>query len=178
VEVVWCDRGGDATYHGPGQLVGYPIIDIRRLGHDILSYLRTLEASLIGYLRTLGIEAQPGGPGLTGVWSRGEKVAAIGVKLNHSVVSHGFALNVTTDLDYFTGIVPCGLTDKHATSVEKLGGGRIATEQAAHDYARCFAEHFGVGLAWGNPKELLGFPVPPATPPLVSIGSQATRPLL
>src|SRR5205823_4817341 len=104
--------------------VGYPILDIRRLGHDILTYLRTLESSLMGYLATFGIESEPGGPGLTGVWSGGEKVAAIGVKMNHSVVSHGFALNLTTDLEYFDGIVPCGLVGRRATSVEKLGFGR------------------------------------------------------
>jgi lipoyl(octanoyl) transferase len=154
VEVVWSDRGGDATYHGPGQLVGYPILDLRRLGHDIVTYLRTLEGSLISYLAQLGIESAPGGPGLTGVWSAGEKVAAIGVKLNERVVSHGFALNLTTDLDYFGGIVPCGLTDKKATSVEKLGFGPVQTEVAARAYAACFADAFQVRLGWGNPKEL------------------------
>jgi lipoyl(octanoyl) transferase len=166
VEVVWSDRGGDATYHGPGQLVGYPILDIRRLGHDIATYLRTLERSLIDYLGDLGIQAAPGGPGLTGVWSSGEKVAAIGVKFNETVVSHGFALNLTTDLEYFGGIVPCGLTDKKATSVEKLGFGRIETEAAASAYAACFAEAFQVKLAWGNPKELAALPAASASEPL------------
>jgi lipoyl(octanoyl) transferase len=154
VEMIWSDRGGDATYHGPGQLVGYPILDIRRLGHDILSYLRALERSLIWYLAGLGIESEPGGPGLTGVWSGSEKVAAIGVKMNHAVVSHGFALNLTTELDYFDGIVPCGLVDKRATSVERLGGGRIATATAARAYAGCFADTFGLNLVWGKTKEL------------------------
>ena len=154
VEVIWSDRGGDATYHGPGQLVGYPILDIRRLGHDVLSYLSALESSLIEYLASLGIPSEPGGRGLTGVWSGGEKVAAIGVKMNHSVVSHGFALNLTTDLGYFDGIVPCGLVGKRATSVEKLGGGRVETEVAAGAYAACFAEAFGLELRWGNSKDL------------------------
>src|SRR5205814_6621352 len=109
VEVVWSDRGGDATFHGPGQLVGYPLLDLPRLGSDILRHIRDLERSLIAYLRTLGIESEPGGRGLTGVWSAGEKVGAIGVKLNHhTVTSHGFALNLTADMDLFnTGIVPC-----------------------------------------------------------------------
>jgi lipoate-protein ligase B len=158
VEVIWSDRGGDATYHGPGQLVGYPILDVRRLGHDILTYLRTLESSLISYLAELGIESEPGGAGLTGVWSGGEKVAAIGVKMNHSVVSHGFALNLTTDLEYFDGIVPCGLVGKRATSVEKLGAGRIETEAAAHAYASSFAKAFGVELAWAQRQELAELP--------------------
>ena len=158
VEVIWSDRGGDATYHGPGQLVGYPILDIRRLGHDILTYLRGLERSLISYLADLGIESEPGGPGLTGVWSGGEKVAAIGVKMNHSVVSHGFALNLTTDLDYFDGIVPCGLAGKRATSVEKLGGGRIDTDKAARAYADRFADAFDLDLIWGKTKQLDGLP--------------------
>jgi lipoyl(octanoyl) transferase len=164
VEVVWSDRGGDATYHGPGQLVGYPIIDLARLGHDILSYLRTLEDSLIAYVATLGIAAERGGPGLTGVWSAGEKVAAIGVKLNQSVVSHGFALNLTTDLSYFDGIVPCGLTDKRPTSVERLGCVRIATHDAARDYAGCFEDTFAVKITWGEAKDLEG--LPPATEPV------------
>src|SRR3982074_2199379 len=82
VEVVWSDRGGEATYHGPGQLVGYPILDLARWGLTIPQYLEKLEQSLIDYLRDFGIDAQPGEPGLTGVWSKGEKVAAIGIKLN------------------------------------------------------------------------------------------------
>jgi len=170
VEVIWSDRGGDATYHGPGQLVGYPILDIRRLGQDVLSYLRALEASLIAYLAGLGIESEPGGPGLTGVWSGGEKVAAIGVKMNHSVVSHGFALNLATDLAYFDGIVPCGLVGKRATSVEKLGAGRIATAAAARAYAECFATAFALDITWGKASELAGLKGPDPVPTLSVVG--------
>ena len=177
VEVVWSDRGGDATYHGPGQLVGYPIVDLARLGHDILSYLRTLEDSLIAYLAGIGVSAERGGPGLTGVWSHGEKVAAIGVKLNHSVVSHGFALNLTTELEYFDGIVPCGLADKRPTSVERLGFNRIATEDAARGYAGCFAESFGVRIAWGETKQLKGIPAE-IEDPAVLIAQKSRIPLL
>src|SRR5258708_4646579 len=108
VDVVWSDRGGEATYHGPGQLVGYPILDLAQFGLSIPQYLQKLEQSLIDYLSELGVYSQPGGPGLTGVWASGEKVAAIGIKLNRSIVSHGFPLNLTTDLDYFDGIVPFG----------------------------------------------------------------------
>jgi lipoyl(octanoyl) transferase len=147
VELVWSDRGGDATYHGPGQLVGYPILDLAANGHDLLDYLRSLEASLIAYLAELGI---PGAavPGLTGVWVADAKVAAIGVKFNGGVVSHGFALNLTTDLDYFEGIVPCGIADKKATSVEALTGRRVGVEEAAHAYVPHLARALGLELAW------------------------------
>jgi lipoyl(octanoyl) transferase len=159
VEAIWVDRGGEATYHGPGQLVGYPILDLARLGITIRDYIARLEASLIAYLDQLGIHSVAGAPGLTGVWSEGMKLAAIGIKLNRSVVSHGFALNLTADLDYFEGIVPCGHADLRPTSVEALTGARIDTESAARGYARHFAEVFGVELAWAAPDRLR--PVPP-----------------
>ena len=120
VEVVWSDRGGEATYHGPGQLVGYPVVDLAHLGLTIPGYLELLERSLIDYLAGLGIESEPGAPGLTGVWRHGEKLAAIGIKLNRSVVSHGFALNLTTDLGYFDGIIPCGHAEEHGCHVRFL----------------------------------------------------------
>ncbi|HKW73564.1 MAG TPA: lipoyl(octanoyl) transferase LipB [Candidatus Dormibacteraeota bacterium] len=148
VEVVWSDRGGEATYHGPGQLVGYPVMDLTHLGLSIPEYLVRLERSLIDYLAGLGVTAQPGEPGLTGVWRNGEKLAAIGIKLNRSVVSHGFALNMTTDLTYFDGIVPCGHAELRPTSVESVTGRRVATGQAAEAYARNFADTFGVDLDW------------------------------
>ena len=147
VDLIWSDRGGDATYHGPGQLVGYPILDLARHGLDLLVYLRALEASLIGYLAEFGIEGATV-PGLTGVWVGDEKVAAIGVKSNGGVVSHGFALNLVTDLDYFEGIVPCGITDKKATSVERLTGLRPTTASAARGFAEHFARAFSVDLDW------------------------------
>jgi len=156
VDLVWSDRGGDATYHGPGQLVGYPIIDLARHGLDLLVYLRSLEGSLIAYLAELGL-AGAAVPGLTGVWVGDAKVGAIGVKFNGGVVSHGFALNLTTDLEYFEGIVPCGIADKKATSVERLSGVRLTTEAAAHDYAEHFARAFGVELGWtARLPELVG----------------------
>ena len=148
VEVVWSDRGGEATYHGPGQLVGYPVLDLARLELTIPGYLETLERSLIAYLAELGIESEPGEPGFTGVWRRGEKLAAIGIKLNRPIVSHGFALNLTTDLGYFDGIVPCGHADLRPTSVEAVTGRRIGVETAAREYARHFEATFGVVLEW------------------------------
>lgn len=158
VEVVWSDRGGEATYHGPGQLVGYPILDLARFRLTIPQYLEKLEASLIDYLRELGIEAQPGEPGLTGVWSRGEKLAAIGIKLNRSIVSHGFALNLTTDLGYFDGIVPCGHADKRPTSVEAITGQKVDTEAAARAYAAHFGRVFDTALVWGSPQKVVQSP--------------------
>src|SRR3984893_12607848 len=155
VEVVWTDRGGDATYHGPGQLVGYPILDLPRLETDILRHIRDLESSLVAYLATVGLTSEPGPPGMTGVWSAGAKVAAIGVKLNQTVTSHGFALNLTTDLEIFNaGIVPCGLVGKRATSVLEVSGLRVDVAEAARAYPRHFAETHGVAVEWADPASL------------------------
>ena len=147
VELIWSDRGGDATYHGPGQLVGYPILDLAAGGLDMLAYLRTIEVALIGYLGELGISAAMV-PGLTGVWVGDGKIAAIGVKFNHGVVSHGFALNVTADLDYFGGIIPCGIRDRGVTSIEAVTGRRIPTEQAARELAPHLSRALGLAFDW------------------------------
>ena len=166
VEVVWSDRGGEATYHGPGQLVGYPVLDLTRLGLTIPDYIARLERSVIAYVRELGIESEPGGPGLTGVWRGGEKLAAIGIKLNRPVVSHGFALNLTTDLAYFDGIVPCGHAELRPTSVEAVTGRPLDVEAAARAYARVFAEEFGVSLEWESLETVAGAArvIPEGTP--------------
>jgi len=161
VEVVWSDRGGEATYHGPGQLVGYPVVDLDKLGLTIPRYLELLEVSLIDYLRGLGIDSEPGGRGLTGVWRGDDKLAAIGIKLNRPVVSHGFALNLTTHLAYFEGIVPCGHSELRPTSVEAVSGHRVATETAAKAYARNFAASFGVDIDWVAGTALVGAPQAP-----------------
>jgi len=154
VEVVWSDRGGEATYHGPGQLVGYPVVNLERLEVTIPGYIELLERSLIAYLAGLGVDSTPGGPGLTGVWHADEKLAAIGIKLNRPVVSHGFALNLTTDLGYFEGIVPCGHAELRPTSVEALTGRWIATEDAARAYAGQFGRAFGVEVEWQPAADL------------------------
>jgi lipoyl(octanoyl) transferase len=121
VEVFEVERGGDVTFHGPGQLVGYPIIDLRQHREDLHWYLRQLEGGLIEALDTLGITAGPN-PGLTGVWTGGRKLASIGIHVKQWVTFHGFALNVTTNLDYFDLIVPCGIKDVIMTSVaQELG---------------------------------------------------------
>ncbi|GAC1678245.1 MAG: lipoyl(octanoyl) transferase LipB [Candidatus Dormibacteraceae bacterium] len=155
VEVVWSDRGGEATYHGPGQLTGYPILDLAQFELTIPHYLERLEQSLIDYLREIGVDSHPGDPGLTGVWSGGEKVAAIGIKLNRSIVSHGFALNLSTDLGFFDGIVPCGHPDLRPTSVERLTGQKIEVETAAHGYAAHFSRVFGAQLEWDSAPRVL-----------------------
>jgi lipoyl(octanoyl) transferase len=110
------ERGGDVTFHGPGQLVGYPILDLRQHREDLHWYLRTLEDALIAGLNELGIEAGRN-PGLTGVWTRGRKIGSIGIHVKQWVTFHGFALNVNTDLSYFELIVPCGIRDVVMTSV-------------------------------------------------------------
>jgi lipoate-protein ligase B len=121
VQVFEVERGGDVTFHGPGQLVGYPIVDLRQHREDLHWYLRRLEAGLIGALDTLGIAAGTN-PGLTGVWTGGRKLASIGIHVKQWVTYHGFALNVTTNLDYFDLIVPCGIKDVVMTSVaQELG---------------------------------------------------------
>jgi lipoyl(octanoyl) transferase len=116
VEVYEVERGGDVTFHGPGQLVGYPILDLRDHRQDLHWYLRTLEAALIQGLDTLGLDSGSN-PGLTGVWTRGRKIASIGIHVKQWVTYHGFALNVNTDLSYFDLIVPCGIKDVTMTSV-------------------------------------------------------------
>jgi lipoate-protein ligase B len=115
------DRGGDVTYHGPGQLVGYPILDLREWKRDVHAYFNGIERSLIAALGVFGIAAQRiPERGYEGVWVRGEKIAAIGIHISRWITSHGFALNVETDLSYFKYIVPCGLT-KPVCSLRSLG---------------------------------------------------------
>jgi lipoyl(octanoyl) transferase len=118
VQVHEVERGGDVTYHGPGQLVGYPILDLRQHREDLHWYLRQLEAGLISALGRLGIEAERRA-GLTGVWTRGRKIASIGIHVKQWVTLHGFALNVNTDLSAFDLIVPCGIPDVVMTSVAR-----------------------------------------------------------
>jgi lipoyl(octanoyl) transferase len=133
------DRGGDITYHGPGQVVGYPILDLREWKRDVAAYVRAVEQALIDTLAEFGIA---GGriAGLTGVWVDGKKVAAIGVHISRWITSHGFALNFTTDLSYFQYIVPCGLP-RPVTSMAELGC-EAGREQVVSALARCFSGIF------------------------------------
>jgi lipoate-protein ligase B len=116
IELFEVDRGGDATYHGPGQIVGYPIVDLRPRGGDVHRYLREVEEILLRTLADLGIDGQRDA-GYTGVWTAVGKVAQIGVKVSGGVTSHGFALNVDTDPEHWAGIVPCGIADRPVASL-------------------------------------------------------------
>jgi len=131
VEVFEVERGGDVTFHGPGQLVGYPIFDLAHHRQDLHWYLRAVEQALIDALGTLGIAAERN-PGLTGVWTGGRKIASIGIHVKQWVTFHGFALNVSTDLDFFDLIVPCGIEGVTMTSVAReLGDAAPAGLMAA-----------------------------------------------
>ena len=139
VEFHRTDRGGDATYHGPGQIVGYPIVDLREWKRDVVAYVRALEQVLIDALAECGIAAGRE-TGATGVWTAQGKIAAIGVHISRWVTSHGFALNVDTDLSYFRYIVPCGLT-KPVTSMRELGC-QAERDRIVAAVARSFAHVF------------------------------------
>lgn len=139
-------RGGDVTYHGPGQLVGYPILDLKPDRCDVHKYVRDLEAVLIAALETCGIAAARVS-GLTGAWvgpaGREEKVAAIGVRVSRWITSHGFALNVSANLAHFDFIVPCGITDHGVTSMDKLLGRPVEMAEVEAAVVRAFADVFG-----------------------------------
>ncbi len=142
IELFEAGRGGDVTYHGPGQLVGYPILDLKPDRKDLHRYLRDLEAVLIRALEEFGIQARRM-QGLTGVWVPGGKIAAIGVRVSSGwITSHGFALNVSTDLGYFETIVPCGLADRDVTSMARETGRPIEMAAVMEAVERAFAEVF------------------------------------
>jgi lipoyl(octanoyl) transferase len=143
VEIAECDRGGQVTYHGPGQLVGYPVIDLSPDRRDVRRYVRDLQETLVRTLAGYGIAAEPrDGQEYIGVWAGEEKIASIGVHLSRWITTHGFALNVSTDLSYFAGIIPCGLHQVRMTSIERLLGRAPALSEIAAVYARHFAEVF------------------------------------
>jgi len=146
------NRGGDITYHGPGQLVGYPILDLENFFTDIHKYLRYLEEAIILTLKEYGIDAGRI-KGLTGVWLDGEdpvrarKIAAFGVRCSRWITMHGFAFNVNTDLSYFGNIVPCGIQDKAVTSLEKELGRKIEMEEVKVKVKKHLADLFEMNLA-------------------------------
>src|SRR5437016_4971516 len=141
VEIHETGRGGDVTYHGPGQVVGYPIVDLRPDRCDVHRYVRDLEEVLIRVAADYGIEADRV-PGLTGVWVGQEKLAAIGVRIARWITSHGFAINVTTDLDYFNLIVPCGIADRGVTSLTRLLGRAVDRREVEDRLVRHFSRVF------------------------------------
>lgn len=148
---VHTNRGGDITFHGPGQIVGYPIIDLEQFSTDIGWYLRNLEEVIIRTLEHYGIEAGRS-KGETGVWIDAEekmkarKICAMGVRCSRWVTMHGFALNVETDLSYFNNIIPCGIPDKQVASIEKEVGRKVDKEEVKAYLAKHFAEVFDCAL--------------------------------
>jgi lipoyl(octanoyl) transferase len=176
VEFHATDRGGDITYHGPGQIVGYPILDLAEHRRDIRWYVEQLEETMIRATRDFGIEAHRV-PGKHGIWvdsadgtaGAEEKLAALGVHLTRWVTSHGFAYNVSTDLRYFDLIVPCGIQDARATSLERILGRDVETAEAKARLSAHFADVFGFSLtpvsrgqleaALGNRRRVVAEPV-------------------
>lgn len=186
IELVWTDRGGDVTYHGPGQLTGYPVLDLPVVGGDILTLCRGLERALIAQLAGLGIEAHAGGEGYAGVWAPlpldgvPVKLAAIGVKLNHHVSNHGFALNLSPDMGHFDGIVPCGLHDRRAGSVTQAIGWAPTVEEAAAAFGKRFEAQFEAVVEWVDPGPLLALAAdaPPEAPPPLRVTQAPAAPRL
>ncbi|WP_103666076.1 lipoyl(octanoyl) transferase LipB [Gracilimonas amylolytica] len=145
-EFLKIDRGGDITYHGPGQIVGYPILDLDRHFTDVHRYLRYLEEIMIKVCADYGFEAHRI-EGQTGVWVNNEKICAMGIRCSRWVTMHGFALNVNTDLRYFNNIVPCGIDDKSVTSLQALSGKEIDAEEVKERIIFHFEEVFEVSIS-------------------------------
>jgi lipoate-protein ligase B len=153
VEVHETDRGGQVTYHGPGQLVGYPIVNLSPDRRDVRRYMRDLAETLRRTLADYGVAAEARGGEELGLWVGNAKVASLGVHLKRWVTTHGFALNVATDLDLFAGIVPCGLSGVAMTSIERLTGARPPLAEVASRHAA----HFGAVFA----REMVAWEAPP-----------------
>ena len=145
IEVVDVERGGDVTYHGPGQLVAYPILDLRRRGIYPIGFVRGLEQALVATLETLGVPAAPR-PNLPGVWVGNDKIAALGVHVRGGVSMHGISLNLAPDLTAFDAIVPCGIQDAGITSVERYCGVAPNREAAKEAFITAFAQTFQVEM--------------------------------
>lgn len=141
-EVAKTDRGGEATWHGPGQVVGYVICDLEQRGRDLHRFCRDLEEVMVRALKDFGLLGRRIG-GLTGVWLKEEKVGALGVRVRRWVTTHGFALNVSCDLKWFDTVIPCGLVDRRVTSMERALGRRLDIDQVKESCAAHFQEVFG-----------------------------------
>ena len=150
IELFEAGRGGDVTYHGPGQLVGYPILDLAPDRRDVHRYVRDLEQVMIDTAASFGVEAGRVA-GLTGAWVGSEKLAAIGVRVSRWVTSHGFAFNISPDLAHFGYIVPCGIHDRGVTSLGRLLGRNVAREEVEDTVVRAFATVFDRTPAWSEP---------------------------
>lgn len=149
------DRGGDITFHGPGQIVGYPIVDLGEWRKDVHAYLRALEEVLITALAPFGVVAERE-PGLTGVWHPRGKLGAIGVRVARWVTSHGFALNVSTDLEYFNRIVPCGIVGRGVSSMAEVLGRPLAIDPVREAIAESFGAVFARKLEPVTESDLEG----------------------
>ncbi len=142
IELFETGRGGDVTYHGPGQLVGYPIISLAPDRQDVRRYVRDIQEVLVRTARDFGVEAEPRGGEYVGVWVGEEKLGAIGIRISRWVTMHGFAFNVTTNLDYFNLIVPCGIPDHGVTSLAKILNRKIELEAVAEVVRKHFGDVF------------------------------------
>ena len=147
IDLIEVGRGGDVTYHGPGQLVVYPILDLKPDRKDVHRYLRDLEAVLVHTLDEMGIRGEPI-PDLTGVWVEGRKIGAIGVRVSSGwITSHGFALNVSNDLSYFETIVPCGIQDVSVTSISQELGRQVGVTDILGVVSEAFSKIFGRSIS-------------------------------
>ena len=153
IEICEIDRGGDVTYHGPGQLTGYPIINLRHFRKDVHWYLRQLEETIIRVLAEYGITGERM-EGYTGVWVGNEKVAAIGVGIKRWITYHGFAFNIYPDMSHFQMIRPCGITDKGVTSLERLLGYRVDMDEVVKKTASAFAEVLHIDHVYANAVDI------------------------
>ena len=172
VEVHESDRGGQVTYHGPGQLVGYPILDLSPDRRDVRRYMRDLQETLRRTLGDYGVEAEARGGDELGLWVGEAKIASLGVHLKRWVTTHGFALNVTTDLALFAGIVVCGLPGVTMTSIERLTGARPQLAEVAARHARHFGAVFERDMVpWDEP------PIELASAESQTAGSQRPSPV-
>ena len=153
VEVHYTDRGGEVTYHGPGQIVGYPILDLRKWGGGPLAYVQALEDTLVATLREFGVQAESGEKP-TGVWVDEAKIAAIGVKISRRVTMHGFAMNVAPDLSYFDHIVPCGMPEAEVISMAALLAREITLDEVATVLTDRFGEVFGWRMETVTPESI------------------------
>lgn len=141
IDLFEIDRGGDITYHGPGQIVGYPIIKLNELYEDVHRYLRELEEVIIRVLNEYNVRAYRI-PEYTGVWVNDEKISAIGIKISRWVTMHGFAFNINTDLEFFDKIIPCGIFDKGITSLKKVLGKNVDLDEVENFLIKHFVDVF------------------------------------
>jgi lipoate-protein ligase B len=153
-KVYWVDRGGDVTYHGPGQLIGYTVLDLKRWDRGARWYVQALEAALIDALASLGVKSEVV-EGRPGVWAGDEKLAAIGLHIAHGITTHGFALNVDADLSYFQHIVSCGIADAGVTSISRMLGRHVSCDEATDAAVAALIRHLDLDPREGSLEEMM-----------------------